>query len=75
MSSLSDRAAIAQQTRAAGAWSRATAIARALLHMPDYERYLAHLADHHPEATPLTRAEFFAQHQAARYARGTSRCC
>ncbi len=56
-------------------WSRLVAIARALVHAPDYDRYLAHHAEHHPKQTVLTRAEFFTQRQTARFARGSSRCC
>ena len=55
--------------------SRIVAIARALLGVPDYERYLAHHDSHHPESLPLSRAEFFALRQSARFGRGASRCC
>ena len=55
--------------------SRIVAIARALLGVPDYERYLAHHALHHPDSLLLSRAEFFALRQSARFGRGASRCC
>jgi len=56
-------------------WRRIKALARALVGAPDYDRYLAHCAAHHPHAVPLARAEFFALRQAARFGRGASRCC
>jgi uncharacterized short protein YbdD (DUF466 family) len=44
--------------------------------IPDYERYLAHMADHHPELTPLSRREFAAQAIDRRYnGGGGRRCC
>lgn len=51
---------------------------RAYLQMfgiPDYERYLTHMADHHPELTPLTRREFAAQAIDRRYNGGAGRRC
>ncbi len=58
-----------------GPWRRVVDVARALIGAPDYERYLAHQAAHHPGAVPLDRAAFFAARQAARFARGATRCC
>lgn len=55
--------------------SRIVAIARALLRVPDYDSYLAHQTVHHADSRPLTRSEFFAQRQSARFGRGSSRCC
>lgn len=43
--------------------------------IPDYERYLAHMADHHPEHTPLSRREFAAQAIDRRYNGGAGRRC
>lgn len=41
-----------------------------------YERYVAHLRATHPDRAVPTRAEFFRERQAARYARGgRSPCC
>lgn len=57
------------------AWKRATQSARSIIGVPDYETYLHHCRDHHPERIPMTYAEFFTERQAARY-RGTGgRCC
>jgi len=54
---------------------RIVAIARALMGAPDYERYLVHHTSHHADSPLLSRAEFFAQRQSARFGRGASRCC
>lgn len=43
---------------------------------PNYEAYLAHMAIHHPERTPMTRIAFFRDRELARYgAKGGGRCC
>jgi uncharacterized short protein YbdD (DUF466 family) len=42
---------------------------------PDYDAYLRHLAERHPEREPMTRAQFFREREAARYRGGTGRCC
>lgn len=42
---------------------------------PSYEAYLGHLAEHHPERTPMTRIEFFREREKARYGSGGGRCC
>lgn len=56
-------------------WQRAVQAARSTIGVPDYDAYLRHLACHHPERTPMSYPEFFADRQAARY-RGTGgRCC
>ena len=34
---------------------------RSVFGIPDYERYLAHAAERHPDAPVLPRREFFAQ--------------
>lgn len=62
-------------SRTAARWSQVRSLARALLGVPDFGHYLAHHAAHHPGTTPLTRAEFFALRQDARFGRGASRCC
>jgi uncharacterized short protein YbdD (DUF466 family) len=43
--------------------------------VPSYERYLAHMADCHPDQPPQSRAAFFAARQRERYGRGKGRCC
>ena len=39
-----------------------------------YERYVAHCTSHHPDSTPLTRAQFVKMDQARRWD-GVRRCC
>ncbi|HEX6534496.1 MAG TPA: YbdD/YjiX family protein [Gemmatimonadaceae bacterium] len=48
---------------------------RAVLGAPDYDRYLAHLARRHPDAVPLSRAEFLRDRLRKRYDEPGSRCC
>jgi uncharacterized short protein YbdD (DUF466 family) len=42
---------------------------------PDYERYLAHMRECHPEDIPLSHEEFTRQRMADRYEKPGSRCC
>ncbi len=63
------------QSRWQRAWADTLAVTRALLGVPDYQRYLQHHASRHPECLPMTRQAFFRQREAARYARGSNRCC
>ena len=56
-------------------WLRARQTARSVIGVPDFDTYLRHCREHHPEREPMTYREFFAERQAARY-RGTGgRCC
>jgi uncharacterized short protein YbdD (DUF466 family) len=55
--------------------SAAARVARAILGVPDYDRYLAHMHRHHPGAAPLSRTEFARQRLEARYNTPGSRCC
>jgi uncharacterized short protein YbdD (DUF466 family) len=54
---------------------RAAGVLRAVIGAPDYGRYLAHVADHHPGAVPLSRDEFVDARLRSRYERPGSRCC
>jgi len=49
--------------------------ARLMVGMPDYDAYCRHMAEHHPDAAPMTRAAFFRDRQQARYGSGGGRCC
>ena len=49
--------------------------ARQIFGIPDYERYLAHRADHHPGEPVLSQREFFAQAIDRRYSKRGPRCC
>jgi uncharacterized short protein YbdD (DUF466 family) len=58
------------------AWTRAVQTARLMVGVPDYDAYVAHVRAKHPEATPLTRAQFVLKVQDARYnSRSGGRCC
>jgi len=49
-----------------------------LVGMPNYETYVAHLKEHHPERPIPTRQQFFCEAQEARYNAKdgkVSRCC
>jgi uncharacterized short protein YbdD (DUF466 family) len=48
---------------------------RTVIGVPDYERYLRHMARAHPHAPVLTAAEFSRARHAARYDKPGSRCC
>ena len=48
---------------------------RRIIGAPDYERYVAHVAARHPDATPLSREAFARDALARRYDRPGSRCC
>jgi uncharacterized short protein YbdD (DUF466 family) len=56
-------------------WKRVKQSARSVIGVPDYNTYLQHCHEHHPDRSPMSYSEFFAERQAARY-RGTGgRCC
>ncbi|WP_462114273.1 YbdD/YjiX family protein [Lysobacter xanthus] len=57
------------------AWRRACTIARAVVGIPDYEAYAAHVRRHHPGRDVPDRAAFLRDRIEARYGRGRSRCC
>jgi uncharacterized short protein YbdD (DUF466 family) len=58
------------------AWlSRAGGVAREVLGVPDYERYLRDASARDPLARPLSRDELVADRLRARYERPGSRCC
>lgn len=50
-----------------------------MIGQPDYETYLAHWRQFHPDETPMTRVEFFRNREERRYGGGVSsggfRCC
>ena len=50
-------------------------ICRQLFGIPDYERYLAHAAAHHPGEPVLSRREFYAQAIEHKYGKSGPRCC
>lgn len=48
---------------------------RAVLGVPDYERYVAHMRASHPECTIVSREQFAKERMEARYSRPGARCC
>ena len=63
-------------TEATGrSWRLAARMARLAIGLPDYEAYLAHMRERHPDRPPMDRTTFFAERLNARYGKGRSRCC
>ena len=56
-------------------WRQAVRLARALIGVPDYDTYVAHTRQHHPERAVMTYAQFFDERMRARYRAGGGRCC
>jgi uncharacterized short protein YbdD (DUF466 family) len=54
---------------------RLNRILRAILGVPDYERYLAHMRRRHPGHAALTHDEFVELRLQERYSRPGTRCC
>ncbi|HET7131908.1 MAG TPA: YbdD/YjiX family protein [Gammaproteobacteria bacterium] len=63
---------VARARRRAAAAGR---VLRTILGAPDYERYLRHVRECHPDREPLSRDEFVRQRMDDRYSRPGSRCC
>jgi uncharacterized short protein YbdD (DUF466 family) len=57
------------------AWSLAARTARLAVGQPDYWAYVTHFQRRHPGREPMGRDAFFRERLAARYGRGSSRCC
>jgi uncharacterized short protein YbdD (DUF466 family) len=55
--------------------ARVIQIVRTIIGVPDYDRYLRHMARAHPECPPVSREAFMRERQDARYSRPGSRCC
>jgi uncharacterized short protein YbdD (DUF466 family) len=56
-------------------WGFLVQTARLIVGVPDYDRYLAHMRQSHPDTPPMSREAFFVNRVDARYGRGASRCC
>ncbi len=55
-----------------------TSIARALravLGVPDYERYLSHVSCAHPGRVPMTCEQFMEERMQNRYSKPGAKCC
>lgn len=49
--------------------------ARLMIGLPDYDNYVRHMRERHPERAPMSHAEFVRDRQEARYGRGRAGCC
>lgn len=52
--------------------------ARLMIGVPDYDTYVAHMRQAHPDQPVMSYAEFFRERQSARYGEGSTRgfrCC
>ena len=57
-------------------WRGARQTARLMIGVPDYDTYVAHCRQHHPERPPMTREAFFRNRLEARYGgNGRIGCC
>ena len=55
---------------------RATAtLVRRIAGMPDYDAYITHLRDKHPECRAPSEREYYAMYLKGRYENGVNRCC
>lgn len=54
---------------------RAAAIVRRVIGVPDYERYVAHVRECHPDREPMTRQAFEESRMYDKYSRPGQRCC
>jgi uncharacterized short protein YbdD (DUF466 family) len=54
---------------------RAAIVARRIVGVPDYERYVAHVRERHAGVVPMTREEFERSRLEDRYSRPGQRCC
>ena len=71
-------ALVCAKTRPMGLRDRAHMVfagLRQVFGIPDYERYLAHMAAHHSDEPVLTRRDFFARSIDRKYSRSGPRCC
>lgn len=50
-------------------------ILRAMIGVPDYERYVEHCDARHPGSRPMTRDQFAADLLERKYSRPGTRCC
>jgi uncharacterized short protein YbdD (DUF466 family) len=57
-------------------WRRLVQTARLCCGVPDYDRYVRHMLEKHPEREPMDYPTFFRERQEARFGgRGGFRCC
>jgi uncharacterized short protein YbdD (DUF466 family) len=56
-------------------WRNAVQVGRLAIGVPDYDTYVRHLRQNHPDRAIPSYAEFFQQRQDARYKNGGTRGC
>lgn len=56
-------------------WHKAVQTGRLICGVPDYDNYVAHMRQAHPDAPMMDYPTFFRDRMNARYGRGRSRCC
>ncbi len=56
-------------------WRDLVRFGRRIIGIPDYDTYVAHLREHHPERPVPSYEEFFNERLEARYKGGGGRCC
>ena len=56
-------------------FSRTASFVRAVLGVPDYERYLTHMRTAHPRDRVMTETEYRVTRMNDRYNRTGSKCC
>ena len=54
---------------------RCAELVRAVIGVPDYERYRQHMAEHHPGQPVMSEREFAEDRLQAKYSRPGQRCC
>lgn len=56
--------------------TRLRQMARMMVGMPDYDAYLRHMRERHPDHPVMSHAEFFRERQEARYGgKNGGKCC
>lgn len=69
-------ASLRARMRSLRAWAtRAVAIVRRIVGVPDYDAYLAHMQRQYPDCTPMDPRTFERERLAAKYTQPGSRCC
>jgi uncharacterized short protein YbdD (DUF466 family) len=68
-------AAVMVADRVRRLWRGARDAARLMIGIPDYDTYVAHCLQHHPDRSPMSREAFLRDRLAARYAGTGSRGC
>ena len=54
---------------------RVLRVVRTMIGEPDYDRYVAHMREHHPGCEIASRDEFMQQRMESKYSKPGTRCC